>query len=184
LIRRFGEVENMLMSAFTVEDKITIEDSGQINVRYMNGQIKSRKNAIGYCSCSKHRGWMTKDDMCEHDCCEKECRMLYYAISDFDPIAQEQRKREKNTVKMEKRLISEVCDILSLKYEGVRIYRCEKNRDEWIMRYVTIGSFDEEAMRRDIESATGGRLNFKLVMAKLDFDASVAAYMKSGIQWV
>ena len=57
----------MLMSAFTVEDKITIEDSGQINVRYMNGQIKSRKNAIGYCSCSKHRGWMTKDDMCEHE---------------------------------------------------------------------------------------------------------------------
>lgn len=98
--------------------------------RSINGNMVGCNKCFGYCRFSGHPGFLTKKQMQEHGCIEKECFHLVKKMP-------KSRTKKNNTFDLSD--ITESIQSAISEYVGIRVLKIEKQSDnEYKAYYITI----------------------------------------------
>lgn len=170
-----------------MEDKEIVPEKWRDGYKYgkiVNGGVDwvALKTIVGYCHFKEHSGFITKNVIKEKDCYNKGCG-YFERYNDCPYWVEKERKKEikarrKMAQQAEKKAKEELS--LSIKTEACRLIEIcgypikvvgvtELNKNEWVVRYLSNSSINDEIFYYDIalKLSYHFKLKFKLRKQKV-----------------
>lgn len=134
---------------------------------------------VGYCHFKEHSGFITKNVIKEKDCYNKGCGYFERYNDCLYWVEKERKKAKKARWKMERQAEKKAKEELSLsiKTEACRLIEIcgypikvvgftELNRNEWVVRYVSDSSINDEIFYYDIALKLSYHFKLKFMLRK------------------
>ena len=142
------------------------KSASKYNRRCIDGRITSCSNCVGYCTYSRHNGFLTKEHYTEHNCNGKGCSCFLPKIKAEEP----QRCIHAPSSEIVK-LASEATSGL----EGIRIMDAVKRSSGgWFVKYVCITN---EYSIKAISNAISALVGEEITMIQLNYSFDRAAHL-------
>ena len=147
-----------------------ILEKGYKSYRTINGGKCTIGQRVGYCWLEKHRGYITKQIMEEHECLEKKCP--FFQKYEDAPYWREKEKRKKdkqNRKELEKLQKEKEQHILNLFYEETidltdfAIVGIKKEGNAYVVSFVTLNWIPVQKITDSVRK----KINEKLLMREI-----------------
>lgn len=166
----------MLIAGFPLDSpnfKYYLEEPGKPSrTRCIDNSLTCRSKCHGYCACAEHPGYLTKKQLIEHKCIEKECSYYYRLIknNEKDKIHVKGLSLDKNEQKAAS--VLKKANEITKNYEGLKIVKISVNENGiWCLYYVSISNYNYQEISNILKIKLG--IDIKMINMKLSFDEVV-----------
>ena len=137
------------------------------NLRCIDGAIHGCSICVGYCSYKVHSGFLTSDQVKEHQCIEKGCNYYY-----SKPYVDRPRR-----VKVVDSPVLLAAQMATTEMEGLKVIRASQvTNGLWIVYYVAISQYVLLPVETVLSQMFGCRVQLQQIHC--DFDAAVSLVMQ------
>lgn len=134
------------------------------NLRCIDGAIHGCSKCVGYCSYQGHSGFLTSDQVKEHQCIEKGCYYHYTKPNSDKP----RRANEDDT------LVLKAATEATAEMEGLKVIRARQaTKGLWTVYYVAIAQYMLLPVEAVLSQMMGGRVQMQQIHCDFNMAASL-----------